>query len=79
MQGFLRSNCGAAREGGREAAIACAKEALQLKDHPDHPVCRHPGLYMSLGSCVFVSGESPMMVCAQGPADSRPYRTYQFA
>ena len=32
MQGFLRSNCGAAREGGREAAIACAKEALQLKD-----------------------------------------------
>ena len=59
--------------------IECATEALRLRTHPEHPVCRHPNAgSMSLGSCVFVSGDAPTLYCAQGPADTRPYKQYGF-
>lgn len=77
---FLEANCSTARAAGREAVIALSQEALRLRTHPEHPVCRHPNSgSMSLGSCVFVSGKSPVMYCAQGPADTRPYREYKFS
>jgi hypothetical protein len=80
IQTFLAENSAPARAKGREAVIALSKVALQLRTHPEHPVCRHPNTgSMSLGSCVFVSGETPALYCAQGPADTRPYREYTFS
>lgn len=77
---FLQAKCADARASGREAVIAMSQEALRLRTHPEHPVCRHPNAgSMSLGSCVFVSGDSPALYCAQGPADTRPYREYIFS
>ena len=79
IQTFLRESSPAARASGRDEVIALSKAALTLRTHPEHPVCRHPSLgSMSLGSCVFVSGEMPALFCAQGPADTRPYREYTF-
>ena len=77
---FLHAKCADARASGREAVIAISQEALRLRTHPEHPVCRHPNAgSMSLGSCVFVSGDTPTLYCAQGPADTRPYREYTFS
>ena len=80
IKSFLRAHSAKARASGREAVVAVSQEALKLRNHPKHPVCRHPDSgSMSLGSCVFVSGDSPTLYCAQGPADTRPYREYKFS
>jgi hypothetical protein len=79
IQEYLSASSEAAREAGREEVIELATEALKLRSHPDHPICRHPSAgSMSLGSCVFVSGDAPSLYCAQGPADSRPYQEFKF-
>lgn len=79
IQTFLRESSPAARASGRDEVIALSKAALTLRTHPDHPVCRHPSAgSMSLGSCVFVSGDTPAMFCAQGPADTQPFVEYTF-
>ena len=76
-ESFLSQSLPAARgDVGKLEAVATA--ALALTD-PEFPVCRHPmpGKVCSLGSCVFVSGDAPYMLCAQGPADGYDGRSFE--